>query len=189
MSINKPWTDFRLFLWRASFLRLHQIPSSERPPSWMLVVALQIIRPKYISKIYSAIYYYNNDERGIEKCTIICLLCSLLDLFYGEDSKWRICRILNGFSDKKHGILQDINSKPHLHKILSQTAMLSPTRHFYFFIDNRWFLHWCHHYAHWLVQSTYFLFKTWLMSHHWWPQLPWGQIRHIQYVETDSTWV
>lgn len=92
---------------------------------------------KYIPKIYSANYYYNNDERGIEKCTIICSLCSLLDLFYGQDSKCRICRILLGLSDKKHGILQDINSKPHFHKIFSKTTMLSPTRHLYFLIDNR----------------------------------------------------
>ena len=114
-------------------------------------------------------------------------MCSLLDLFYGQDSKCRICRILLGLSDKKHGILQDINSKPHFHQIFSKAAMLSPTRHFYFLIDNRWFLHWCDHYANWLVQSTYFIWKIWLLSHHWWPQLPQGQIRHIQYVETNST--
>ena len=59
-----------LFLWRASFLRLHQILSSERPPSWMLVVALQIIRPKYTQKIYSAIHYYYNDERGIKNVSL-----------------------------------------------------------------------------------------------------------------------
>lgn len=41
------------------------------------------------------------------------------------------------FLDKKHGILQDINSKPHFHKIFSKTTMLSPTRHLYFLIDNR----------------------------------------------------
>ena len=127
---------------------------------------------KYIPKIYSTNYFNNNDERGIEKCTIICSLCSLLDLFYGQDSNCRICPISIGFIGQKHGILQDINSKPHFHKIFSKTTMLSPTRHLYFLIDNRWFLHWCDHYANWLVQSTYFIWNIWLLSHHWWPQLP-----------------
>jgi len=72
----------------------------------------------------------------------------------------RICPISIGVFGQKHGILQDINSKPHFHKIFSKTTMLSPTRHLYFLIDNRWFLHWCDHYAHWLVQSTYFLLKN-----------------------------